>query len=842
MRYYEFKPDLFEVHMGPVMLSQAASKVFNATTGLEFEMYFPGMNLGINWDYDGEVYDDESSVTPFGREVLDEIATRLKPFINAPIKVSERYHGVRRVPVDAPPNQRYWIIEPDSSLNHPENPGDYGIEIISPPISVSEMAEKIAAIKNFMASNGAYSSNGEAKTLKGSTGLHMNVGLKDVDQSTIDFTKLILLLGDDYILDEFQRSASEYAYPTLKRLKSLITVPDAKDVLDNLSKGLEQTAIEIVLSLGRTAGERHHSSIHFIRDGDAFRVEFRSPGGDWNLKTTKELVNTLNRFVVVLDAAAQPDLYRKEYITKLTKLFKSRIPKDEIDSFSKAINLAVDYETRKKTENPMSAETFKDSLRQIQSEREIKRKVQRNDSIGDWYAIQRLRAIGGNETVHRFQAIDRYQAELISDEYIKQRRLDPLDYVVVRQNQSTDTQQRQTYTIYDTRDEYNVAGFQATTVADAIQQFQQRIARASGVYSPPERYQLRNRDGQVVYPEAAAVPPMQTDYENFLGWDSQMPGANYEVVDLNSYEPVFLYQAPSDAAAQNMYERWLDILRHDSEDYGFRQRAQPGSTLDIQRRRSAQSAQSAVQAVNQSQPGGRTPMRYNNPTGRESNPEGQYVIMMSYGDPPLYRFNAANIADARAVLRQWQEANPEVEDRMFYNWDPNMLFGQPATPQAIPGSTIDLARRRAAAAQSQQQPAANLTDPILTAPESQPDANWAIVRNDDNAVIVYFTRNTPAEAAAAFNRYLADQDLDSNPELLRNHFRLKPVSPRNSTQPRSIQWRILIDDEEVHRFWNRTNQAEANQVAHTWVLNQIRHNLLNPSEGAEIEVVPVQPT
>ena len=48
-----------------------------------------------------------------------------------------------------------------------------------------------------------------------------------------------------------------------------------------------------------------------------------------------------------------------------------------------------------------------------------------------------------------------------------------------------------------------------------------------------------------------------------------------------------------------------------------------------------------------------------------------------------------------------------------------------------------------------------------------------------------------------------------------------------------------MDGEEVHRFWNRNVQSDANTAARTWILDQIRRGLLTPVEGAEVEVVPV---
>jgi hypothetical protein len=56
----------------------------------------------------------------------------------------------------------------------------------------------------------------------------------------------------------------------------------------------------------------------------------------------------------------------------------------------------------------------------------------------------------------------------------------------------------------------------------------------------------------------------------------------------------------------------------------------------------------------------------------------------------------------------------------------------------------------------------------------------------------------------------------------------------------SGQWKVMIDGEEVWRFRGvGNNQADANRIGQTWILDQIRQGLLSPVEGADVEVLPV---
>ena len=277
--------------------------------------------------------------------------------------------------------------------------------------------------------------------------------------------------------------------------------------------------------------------------------------------------------------------------------------------------------------------------------------------------------------------------------------------------------------------------------------------------------------------------------------------------------------------------------------------------------------------------------------GRPSNPDGNaYIATIQQPDTPLYRFMAADGDDARTVLDQWERTYGGN-----YIWRPEALRHRRGQPTGT-GS---------AQSQPQQQyPSLN-----LTAPESNPDANYAIIRNSDNAVIEYYTRNTPTEALQGYMRWLGT--IGNDIERYSRMYRFEPVTPRSSSSlesntrdivgwrvllstgeevhrgnnpgidrqeatqraaawlrnngygvagegfrvepiyrgeedtpyefdgDRSIQWRILVDGEEVHRFWNRSVQSDANDAARTWILDQIRRGSLTPTEGAEIEVVPV---
>ncbi len=121
---------------------------------------------------------------------------------------------------------------------------------------------------------------------------------------------------------------------------------------------------------------------------------------------------------------------------------------------------------------------------------------------------------------------------------------------------------------------------------------------------------------------------------------------------------------------------------------------------------------------------------------------------------------------------------------------------------------------------AQEQP--RRQDGSMTAPESDPDANFAVIRSSDNAVINYFTRNTRQEADQAFTRWLASQGLAGNPSP---GYYLIAIRPRRDSESRANdgtwtgRWNIVTDQGQVlHTFGGVGNsQADANAHARQWL-------------------------
>ena len=149
------------------------------------------------------------------------------------------------------------------------------------------------------------------------TGLHMNISVPQGND--IDYTKLVLFSGDKYILDKYDRLATNYAPSVLTQLQNRASQMDANTAATSMQKmktSLQDAAEEFVK--GGT-GMAKYSSIH-IKDG---YIEFRGPGGIYTNKDVSEITDTMLRFARAMTIAADPQAHRQEYQKKLYKLLNT---------------------------------------------------------------------------------------------------------------------------------------------------------------------------------------------------------------------------------------------------------------------------------------------------------------------------------------------------------------------------------------------------------------------------------------------------------------------------------------------------------------------------------------
>jgi hypothetical protein len=259
-----------------------------------------GNNFGLDWPYMTGGGNSNN-----GSRSWDEIGNELQAVVGMPVKVSSNYHSTTR-------KEGQWIIEPDGSLDPDDKSEEVGLEIVSPPMPLLMTLEKLKAVTDW-----ANDPNGGNAYTNSSTGLHMGVSIPFVG-GDVDYVKLIMFMGDKYVLEQFGRASNTYAASAMDKLRQNLAGgrSDPAGVATLLKNNLAELAFK---ELQKGVGTSKYTSAH-IQNG---YIEFRSPGGDWLAKSDEDigiLENTMMRFAQAMYIASRADLERNEYAKKLYKL------------------------------------------------------------------------------------------------------------------------------------------------------------------------------------------------------------------------------------------------------------------------------------------------------------------------------------------------------------------------------------------------------------------------------------------------------------------------------------------------------------------------------------------
>lgn len=249
-----------------------------------------------NFDWPHMTTEDKTFDVGSAEEQAEDLSNN---YLGKTVIVNDTYHGGRHS--DA------YVIEPDQSVRDSEDPNAMGMEIISYPMPLEEMMDDLESVFRYI--------DHECYTNE-NTGLHINLSLTG-GMENIDYVKLILFLGDDYVLRDFERESNEYTQSSLTNLikvsknKHQNNVGDMARSFDLLKQGLAKEAASII-------AERNPGKYYSVNVKNGY-IEFRSMGGDYITKW-QSIKTSIMRFAQALAVASDPMAERKEYALKLYKL------------------------------------------------------------------------------------------------------------------------------------------------------------------------------------------------------------------------------------------------------------------------------------------------------------------------------------------------------------------------------------------------------------------------------------------------------------------------------------------------------------------------------------------
>lgn len=356
-----------------------------------------GREYGLDWPYTRTIRSDDDVD-------IDTVASDFSEAVGIPANVSSNYHGKTK-------SETAYTVEPDSSLSRPHDDDDAGLEFVSPPLSVDEMIDQLKKVRQWADDYGCYTNS--------STGLHINVSMPGYSIEKLDYVKLALFIGDDWVSKQFGRLGNTYAESSIGKIRNKIrTNPDSiNGYLTSIKSGLATLASKIIHS-GQT---QKYVTIN-TKDN---RIEFRSPGGDWLNSDLNLLVNTMLRFIVAMDIALDPAKERDEYAKKLYKLISTSATKEDIDTI-KYFSLF--------SAGTLPKSALASYVRKIQQKRQdVKNppKAATAATAGGTIEYWIVRASDGHK-VHEFLAKDVDHAIEIKNQWAQNNHEDPRKYIVKR--------------------------------------------------------------------------------------------------------------------------------------------------------------------------------------------------------------------------------------------------------------------------------------------------------------------------------------------------------------------------------------------------------------------------
>jgi hypothetical protein len=323
-----------------------------------------------------------------GEESMESVGQDFENAVGIDVDVSSEYHGRRK-------STENYTLEPDSSLSSPASEYDRGLEFVSPPLTIDQMIDQLQKVKRWADGYGAYTN--------ASCGLHINVSVPNFDMKKLDYVKLALFVGDDWVAEQFGRLGASWCRSSLEQVKQRVkTDPDKiPGYLDAMKKGFAEIAAKLIHS--------GHTDKYVTLNTKDNRVEFRAPGGDWLNTDLNKLINTMLRFVVALDIAMDPAKERREYATKMYKLIDSVKVIDDVDT----IKYFAQYSAKQ-----LPTTALKSFVRNIQQKRSGKKPVEGQNN----YQITFYGADGKEQTItvpasSRREAVDRFRIDWPVPEY-----------------------------------------------------------------------------------------------------------------------------------------------------------------------------------------------------------------------------------------------------------------------------------------------------------------------------------------------------------------------------------------------------------------------------------------
>ena len=281
------------------------------TQGIRY-MSDAGNEYSIDWPHWRPVGSDNDNFADgkYHSSYAEMLAYHLKEELGVKTQVES---GTRGASAKSSTRDDVWVFEADGSLNA-DAMVDMPVEIVSPPMPLEQTLAIMPKFFEWATSQGAYANR--------STGLHMSVSMPEHAGDNLDYTKAALFLGDQYVLEQFGRTAQSYCSSALKEIKKQID-QRRKNLIpaDNeVTKAFNQMRTKLnALATKAFAQPGGYGKYYSINPKEKY-IEFRSAGGKDYIKDVPKLQNTMLRYARAMSIGMDPAAEKAEYAKKLYKL------------------------------------------------------------------------------------------------------------------------------------------------------------------------------------------------------------------------------------------------------------------------------------------------------------------------------------------------------------------------------------------------------------------------------------------------------------------------------------------------------------------------------------------
>ena len=211
--------------------------------------------------------------------------------------------------------QDYWRVEDDASISG----NGAGAEIISPVYSTPEkMLKEMKSLFEYMEQNDAETNS--------STGLHITMSWNGQEGAETNRLKMALLLGDQYVAQQFNRENNTYAQSQYKKIQEYL-----QNLKTNINDENSLEGLEKILNKGVDSDK--FRTIHFKNDKNENGnnlIEFRVAGGrDYHADYNK-IVKTVIRYAAIMQAGHDTTAYRRDYIKAIFRAINGKQNVDQL--------------------------------------------------------------------------------------------------------------------------------------------------------------------------------------------------------------------------------------------------------------------------------------------------------------------------------------------------------------------------------------------------------------------------------------------------------------------------------------------------------------------------------